>query len=59
MFNSGNCGVPITRNVEPANSGNNNSNGWGGDGAWLIWIVRIFQLIILRLIKYFGIDCTE
>lgn len=44
MFNSGNCGVPITMNVEPANSGNNCNNGWGGDGAWLIWIVLIFAM---------------
>lgn len=44
MFNSGNCGVPITMNVEPANSGNNGNNGWGGDGAWLIWIVLIFAM---------------
>lgn len=44
MFNSGNCGVPITMNVEPANSGNNSNNGWGGDGAWLIWIVLIFAM---------------
>lgn len=43
MFNSGNCGVPITMNVEPSGT-NNNSNGWGGDGAWLIWIVLIFAM---------------
>lgn len=43
MFNSGNCGVPITMNVEPAGT-NNNGNGWGGDGAWLIWIVLIFAM---------------
>lgn len=44
MFNSGNCGVPITMNVEPAGTNNNGNNGWGGDGAWLIWIVLIFAL---------------
>ncbi len=46
MFNSGNCGVPITMNVEPAGYGNsgNCNNGFGGDGAWLIWIVLIFAL---------------
>lgn len=47
MFNSGNCGVPLMMNVEPAgtnNGGNNGNNGWGGDGAWLIWIVLIFAL---------------
>lgn len=44
MFNSGNCGVPLMMNVEPANSGNNSNNGWGGDGAWLIWIVLIFAM---------------
>lgn len=43
MFNSGNCGVPITMNVEPSGT-NNNGNGWGGDGAWLIWIVLIFAM---------------
>lgn len=44
MFNSGNCGVPITMNVEPAGTNNNGNNGWGGDGAWLIWIVLIFAM---------------
>lgn len=44
MFNSGNCGVPITMNVEPSGTNNNCSNGWGGDGAWLIWIVLIFAM---------------
>ncbi len=30
-------GVPITMNVEPAGTGNNNNGGWGGDwGAWII-----------------------
>lgn len=43
MFNSGNCGVPITMNVEPSGT-NNSGNGWGGDGAWLIWIVLIFAM---------------
>lgn len=43
MFNSGNCGVPITMNVEPSGT-SNNGNGWGGDGAWLIWIVLIFAM---------------
>ena len=43
MFNSGNCGVPLMMNVEPANSGNNGSmNGWGGD--W-IWILVVFALL--------------
>lgn len=45
MFNSGNCGVPITMNVEPAgynNGGNNGMNGWGGD--W-IWILVVFALL--------------
>lgn len=44
MFNSGNCGVPITMNVEPTGTNNNGNNGWGGDGAWLIWIVLIFAM---------------
>lgn len=40
MFN-GNSGLPITMNVEPANSGNN-GNGFG-DGGWAwIWILLIF-----------------
>lgn len=43
MFNSGNCGVPITMNVEPSGT-SNNGNGWGGDGVWLIWIVLIFAM---------------
>lgn len=43
MFNSGNCGVPITMNVEPAGSNCNNGNGmWGGDGAWWIVIFVLF-----------------
>ena len=30
-------GVPITMNVEPAGTGNNNNGGFGGDwGAWII-----------------------
>lgn len=30
-------GVPAVMNVEPAGSGYNNGNGWGGDwGAWII-----------------------
>lgn len=45
MFSGGNCGIPVTMNVEPSGSGNNNgNNGWGGDGAWLIWIVLIFAM---------------
>lgn len=32
MFNSGNCGIPITMNVELANNGNNSNNGWGNNG---------------------------
>jgi len=43
MFSSGNCGVPITMNVEPAGSNCNNGNGmWGGDGAWWIVIFVLF-----------------
>lgn len=44
MFSGGNCGIPVTMNVEPSNGGNNGNNGWGGDGAWLIWIVLIFAM---------------
>lgn len=45
MFSGGNCGIPVTMNVEPSGGGNNNgNNGWGGDGAWLIWIVLIFAM---------------
>lgn len=32
-----NCGVPAVMNVQPANSGPNNNNGWGGD--WNSWII--------------------
>ena len=40
MFNSGNCGVPITMNVEPVGSGyNNNGMGGWGDGGWWILII--------------------
>lgn len=44
MFNSGNYGLPITMNVEPAGSNCNNGNGmWGGDGAlWLVLFVLFF-----------------
>jgi len=45
MFNSGNCGIPVTMNVEPANSGgcyNGGMNGFGGD--W-IWILVVFALL--------------
>lgn len=44
MFNGGNCGIPVTMNVEPSNGNNNGNNGWEGDGAWLIWIVLIFAM---------------
>lgn len=43
MFSSGNCGVPITMNVEPAGTSNNgNNNGWGDNGAWWIIIFVLF-----------------
>lgn len=43
MFNSGNCGVPITMNVEPAGTSNNGgNNGWGDNGAWWIIIFVLF-----------------
>lgn len=43
MFSSGNCGVPITMNVEPAGAYNNgNNNGWGDNGAWWIIIFVLF-----------------
>ena len=43
MF-GGNTGLPYSIAVAPVDSGSNNNNGWGGDGAWLIWIVLIFAL---------------
>ncbi len=44
MFNSGNCGVPISMNVEPAGSGYNNNGGFGGFGdGW--WAIIIFAMI--------------
>lgn len=39
MFNSGNCGVPITMNVEPAGTSNNGNNGGWGDGGWWVLII--------------------
>ncbi len=44
MFNGGNCGIPVTMNVEPAGNGcyNNGMNGFGGD--W-IWILVVFALL--------------
>lgn len=44
MFSSGNCGIPVTMNVEPAGNGgyNNGMNGFGGD--W-IWILVVFALL--------------
>lgn len=44
MFSGGNCGIPVTMNVEPAGNGgyNNGMNGFGGD--W-IWILVVFALL--------------
>lgn len=45
MFSGGNCGIPVTMNVEPAGyngGGNNGMNGFGGD--W-IWILVVFALL--------------
>lgn len=43
MFSNGNCGIPVTMNVEPTNSGNNGGNGcWGDNGAWWIIIFVLF-----------------
>lgn len=43
MFSGGNCGIPVTMNVEPSGGSNNNGmNGWGGD--W-IWILVVFALL--------------
>lgn len=43
MFSNGNCGVPITMNVEPAGTSNNGNNtGWGDNGAWWIIIFVLF-----------------
>ncbi len=43
MFNSGNCGVPLMMNVEPAGTSNNGNNGgWGDNGAWWIIIFVLF-----------------
>lgn len=43
MF-SGNSGIPVTMNVEPAGSGYNNNGGFGGFGdGW--WAIIIFAMI--------------
>lgn len=43
MFNSGNCGIPVTMNVEPSGTSNNGCNGgWGDNGAWWIIIFVLF-----------------
>lgn len=39
MFNTSDCSVPLVASLD-----NNSNNGWGGDGAWLIWIILIFAL---------------
>ena len=43
MFNSGNCGIPVTMNVEPSGTSSNGCNGgWGDNGAWWIIIFVLF-----------------
>lgn len=41
MFNSGNCGIPVTMNVEPANSGGCYNGGMNGLGNMVLKISEL------------------